>query len=580
MVYKIGKWDLKDIIEEKQIENNLKLVEQKVSEFETYKKKLTPDVDADTINQLIDLSEEIAKVGAPISIYADLGMQSDNKNERFIELNNKLKQINSNNSNRMIFFSTWWKKIDDRNADRILKSIKKNKYSMNYARRLRKYILEEEEEKIISIKDITGNSALVELHDMITHEFEFEWKNKKVSESEIMKFTRSQDKEERKQAYKIMLKKYEESKIPLAHIYQNIVTDYIKENIELRKFESPIAVRSLGEDIPLKAVDALISISKKNEIIFREFFEVKKKILKLKTMSVTDLLAPYPVPQKHIEYDEAIKIVLDTFNEFDSEFKQYALKIIDAKHIDSESRKGKYPSAFCMSFPTFIPYIMTNYKGQEEDVRTLIHELGHGIHSQYSYKNSFSEWHAPISLAETASVFSENLLIEREIEEEKDKNRKIAKLMSLLDDLAGTIQRQIRYTLFEIEAYKSVAKGCSQEDLHQIWLKTMREGYGKSVEVPDYYKYGWMRIPHFFQWPFYCYAYAFGNLLVLSLLNMYKKQGKKFVPKMKKILSYGGSKSIKDILKEVGIDIESEQFWQEGFNIIRERLEELKSLVN
>jgi oligoendopeptidase F len=578
MTYNVGKWNLKDIINDKDIDDRLKKIELKVKNFESCKEKLKPDVDVKTINEMIELSEEIARLNVPLYIYAQLGNFADSSDEKFIALNNKIKQINSDNYNRTVFFSIWWKDLDDKNANRILSGLKKNKYSFEHARRLRKHMLKEEIEQIISTKDATGTSALVDLYGMMTGCLEFVWNGKKVTESNLMKYTKSTKAEERKKAYDVLLKKYEEYKTQLTHIYQNLLNNTMKED-ELRKYDSPLSAKALNDDVPLEAINTLIKVSKENEKYFQEYFELKRTYLKLKKMNFSDIFAPAPVPKRKMTYDAAVKLVLGIFESFDSEFREYAAKIADEKHIDSELRPRKHTGGFCYSFPEFLPYILLHFRGEDEDIETLIHELGHGIHAQYSYHNTAAEWHAPICLCETASIFSEHLLFDKELREEKDKKKKIAKLIAIIDRLSGTIQKQIRYTAFEVEAHEKSKQGCSQEDIHQIWLKQMKESYGKSVVFPEYYKYGWMRISHFFQMPLYCYNYAFANLLVLALFKRYKKEGKAFVPKLKKILSYGGSKPTADVLKEVGIDITSEEFWNQGFDIVKEYISELKRLI-
>ena len=186
---------------------------------------------------------------------------------------------------------------------------------------------------------------------------------------------------------------------------------------------------------------------------------------------------------------------------------------------------------------------------------------------------------APLVLAETASVFGEMLLFESLMKEIKDKKTKIKLIVNKLDDIYATVIRQSYFILFEIKAHELIAKGTDLNELNKAYLENLKEQFGDSIEITDGFKYEWTSIPHIYHAPFYCYAYAFGNLLVLALYDKYRKEGKQFVDKYLKILSYGGSESPSKILKEVGIDIEDEKFWQEGFDLIKEEVEELKKLI-
>lgn len=579
-MHKLGTWNLKDLVkDEKNIDTLLKETDEKVKRFENYRKLLKPDVDAKTINDMLVLSEEILKLIGPIGSYAHLRFTANNKDEAAIQLNNKLKQKGTEISNRMRFFDLWWKELDDANAKRIVKGLTINKYSMEQMREFRKHTLKENEESLISIKDDTGAEALNELYSMLTTSIPFKFRGKSVGEPEIMQLVRSKDATTRKDAYEALLKGYEEHKIPLGHIYQNLVSDYLKENIELRKYASPLGARALSDEVPVKVIETLLKVCRKNNGLFTDFFRLKKNLLKLKKMSIYDCFAPYAVKERKISYHEAVNLVFETFGEFDPEFRKCAEMIINQQHIDSEVRKNKYQSAFCLSSPVHTPYILMNFKEREEDTSTLIHELGHGVHGLFAKHLSMREAHATVGLAETASIFSEQLLFQKELNGEKDKKHKIARLISILDDIEATIQRQVLHVDFELQSYDLISKGCSIEDLNQLWLKLVRERFGEVMEVPELYKNNWLRIGHFFHWPFYCYGYAFGSLLVLALTRMYEKEGKAFIPKFKNILSHGGSKAPADILKEVGIDISSEQFWQQGFDVIREYIDELKQLA-
>ena len=187
-------------------------------------------------------------------------------------------------------------------------------------------------------------------------------------------------------------------------------------------------------------------------------------------------------------------------------------------------------------------------------------------------------YHSALPMAETASIFGEMILSQRLLKESSD-DEKVAILVRNLDSQYASIIRQAYFILFEIEAHEKIAEGVTVKELNERYMANLKEQFGDSMTIPDVFQHEWKYIPHIYHTPFYCYAYAFGNLLVLALYKMYEQQGKEFVPKYLKILSYGGSESPQTVLSEVGIDITKEEFWQQGFDIIKEEIEELKRLT-
>ncbi|MGV8141466.1 MAG: M3 family metallopeptidase, partial [Candidatus Woesearchaeota archaeon] len=219
-----------------------------------------------------------------------------------------------------------------------------------------------------------------------------------------------------------------------------------------------------------------------------------------------------------------------------------------------------------------------NHTDTLRDMFTIIHELGHGIHDLFSSENQKDmERHASVTICETASIFSEMLMSERMLRESTDTEEKKMILMQFLDNQYASIARQAYFVIFEIYAHEQVQKGVTKETLDKYYYELLKEQFG-DMEVPDVFRHEWNYIPHIYESPFYCYSYAWGNLFVLSLFDMYKRDGKQFVNKYVDLLSAGGSDSPANLMKKLGVNPESEEFWQRGFNIIREEIEDLKKL--
>ena len=307
----------------------------------------------------------------------------------------------------------------------------------------------------------------------------------------------------------------------------------------------------------------------------------KSKMLKIKKLERYHLYAPLKTQkQQKIDYDKAMKMVLDAYEDFDPKFKQVVQGLIEKKHIDSELRDSKQGGAFCSTItPEIDPFVLLNFDGTIRDISTMAHEFGHAIHSVLASDKPISVQHAPLPLAETASVFGEMLLNDRVFNSVAVREKKIL-LAEQIDDFYATIMRQTYFTIFEVSAHDSISKNNATtiDELADLYLGNLKEQFGDSVKITDDFKYEWLYIPHIYHSPFYCYAYSFGNLLVMSLYQQYKNEGKDFIPKYTRILSSGGTKKPEDLLMDEGIDITKESFWQKGFDLVNYKIAELRSI--
>jgi oligoendopeptidase F len=224
------------------------------------------------------------------------------------------------------------------------------------------------------------------------------------------------------------------------------------------------------------------------------------------------------------------------------------------------------------------PWLLLNYQSRAEDVATMAHELGHAIHSMLAAEHSLFTYHASLPLAETASTFGEMMLIDRLLADEEDAEVRRDMLFRQMDDAYATIMRQAFFALFERRAHDMVNEGASVDDLAEAYMENLKDQFGEAVEVSEEFRWEWVSIPHIYQVPFYVYAYAFGQLLVLSLYQQFKAEGESFKPRYLKILAAGGSASPTDILSQAGIDISQAAFWQGGFDVLADLVEQLEAI--
>jgi oligoendopeptidase F len=217
-----------------------------------------------------------------------------------------------------------------------------------------------------------------------------------------------------------------------------------------------------------------------------------------------------------------------------------------------------------------------NYAGTLDNASTLAHELGHAVHSLLASKHTIMTQHAPIPLAETASIFAETIVVE---ELSKDPKRDEALLFGRLDDAYASAIRQIGFVLFEREAHKLIKDGASTDDLDNAYFESLKRQFGPHVEIDDSFKNEWYAIPHIFHWPFYCYGYSFGNLMAYAFYAKFRKEGAKAVPQILAFFEAGGSEAPIEIAKRVGVDITSEAFWQQGFDFIKSMVDRAEKLI-
>jgi oligoendopeptidase F len=589
------KWDLKDLIQNnksKELEKHLESIDQKVKQFEDKKTTLTPEITVKEFLQLLTHSESISEDLSKVSGYAHLKYAEDTSSNDAGAVVTRMNIFATEVSNRLLFFDLWFKKeLDEENANRLIEGVPEvYREYLKHERALSKFTLKESEEKIINILDVTGISALIKIYDRMTNGFEYEYieqkGNKKIrkiftNKEKLVSMVRSSKPSERIAAYKSLWATYKKNSGVLGEIYISRVLNWRNEYILLRKFPSPISVRNLHNDIDDKTVETLLNVCRSNASIFQKYFKEKAKMLKIKKLERYHLYAPLKSQnQKKIDYGTALKMVLDAYEDFDPQFRSSVKKLIEKKHIDSQIRNNKQGGAFCSTItPQIDPFVLLNYDGTTRDISTMAHEFGHAVHSMLASDKPISVQHPPLPLAETASVFGEMLLNDKLFYKVSKKENKIL-LAEQIDDFYATIMRQAFFTMFEISAHDNISKNNAMtiDELADLYLGNLKEQFSDSLKISDDFKYEWLYIPHIYHTPFYCYAYSFGNLLVMSLYQQYKEEGKNFIPKYLRILSAGGTKKPENLLMEEGIDITSETFWQKGFDLVSEKINSLKEL--
>ncbi|MGH9382571.1 MAG: M3 family oligoendopeptidase [Thermoanaerobaculia bacterium] len=629
-----GSWDLSELLPEPSkavVEQRCRQIEERVAAFEAYRAELSDGGPApDRFGEMVRAFEGITELLTVLGAYGSLWFAADTGSEEALAYRNRIEQRLAEWSNRILFFTLWWKQLDEDVAERLREALLGQRgqgpdaepkaerqaelvsavdgfhahspaetssaatragdyrHFLDDLRRLRPYTLDEPREQLIVLKDAHGVDALLTVYSMLTNRLQFrlevEGEERSLSRDALMTHVRSPDPGLREAAYRELFRVYEREAPVLAQIYAHRVHDWFQENVRLRGIGSAMAVRNLANDVPDAAVDTLLAVCREEAPQFQRYFRYKARALAAAGRAEPrlrryDLYAPLGGADEQIGYGEAVELVLDTFRRFSPRFADLAERVFAGNHVDSELRQGKKGGAFCATvLPSQTPWLLVNYTGRLRDVATLAHELGHAVHSLLAADHSVLTQHAALPLAETASVFAEMLLTERLLAERPDPAGQRELLAAALDDIYATVLRQAGFTLFERQAHAAVLDGASAGELSDLYLVGLTEQLGDSVEMPEEFRLEWVSIPHIYQTPFYCYAYSFGQLLVLALYERYRTEGEAFVPGYLELLAAGGAARPAYILERAGVDISDADFWRGGFRVIERLIDRLDAI--
>lgn len=587
--YSQGRWVLSDLIatpDGQAMDAVLQDLEQAVIESASLRELLTSTIDDAAFGRVLELVEHVGYLVRQLSGYATLWLSELTSHSDALAFQGRVDKLVAEAQNRTLFFQLWWQKLDAQKAEDLMSTSGDLRYYLESVRRFAPYALSEAEEKIVNVKNVNGVNGHLTIYDMITNNFTYDvtvrGEVKTVTRTEASVMVHDADPHVRAAAYQALNKVYAEHGGVLGQLYSYVVGDWNAENIGVRGMPSAISARNLINDLPDAVVNALLSSVKKNAVLYHRYFGLKAAWIGMDKLRRYDIYAPLGDVDKIVPFTEGVQQVLDTMTAFSPQMATLAERVLAENHLDSEVRKGKDTGAFCYGVvPDKTPWVLVNYNERLNDVSTLGHELGHAVHSLLAADHSPLTFRSALPLAETASNFIEILLLKRWLAEEKDPVIRKSLLAKFVDDSYASILRQSYFVLFEREAHKMIETGgATVEQLSEVYLNNLKEQFGNAVELSDDFRWEWTSIPHNFHVPFYCYAYAFGLLLVLSLYREYERIGEAFAPKFLKILSAGGSVAPIRLLDDAGFDIRAETFWQGGFDVIAEMIAELEELTN
>lgn len=588
MTFEPKRWILDDLMARPgspEAEAFLRQVDAQTQDLEGWRERLDGTLTEADFAEVLRRYEQLHADVSTLYAYAYLWFSEDTAQQEALVFRGKVQQMVADVTNRTLFFSLWWKALDADIAERLLAVSGDCRYHLEALRLFTPHTLSEPEERVINIKDVNGIETLTTLYDMITTRFAYqltaEGESKELTRGQLMAYAYSSDADLRKAVYQELYRHYEANADVLAQVYAARVRDWYEENVRLRHFASPISVRNLANDIPDPVTETLLRVIRKNAPLFQRYFRFKAAALGLPQLRRYDIYAPLNESDKTYTFDDAVRMVDAAYRDFSPRLADLAMQALHEQHLDSEVRPRKMDGAYCYGvLPGLTPWVLVNYAGTINDVSTLAHELGHSVHALMAAEHSPLTFHSALPMAETASVFGEILLTDKMLREETDVSVRRTLLNTFLSGAYATVMRQAYFVLFENQAHAMLKADATPDALQAAYLDNLREQFGDAVEVSEEFKLEWLSIPHIYHTPFYCYAYSFGQLLVLALYRKYKAVGRDaFEPQYLRILAYGGSASPHHILSEAGFDMTSEDFWQGGFDVLAEMLDELERLA-
>ncbi len=538
---------------------------------------------AAALDALEALNEPVARAAS----YSQLLFASDTSNPRHGALLQRVQERASEIRNALLFFELEWVAFSAAAAEALLAdpALAKRRHLLDSMRRYRPHLLSEREEQLLEETANTGQRAFGRLFDEILSGLRFRvqthGKTEELGEEEVLSRLYSPDRDARRAASEALSAGLRANARPLAFIFNTLVQDKAVDD-RRRSYAAPIDARNLANEISGPSVRALLAACVDRYPLVARYYRLKSRILGLERLEHYDRYAPLPGGDRCVSFEAAKKLVLDAYADFSGEMAEIARRFFDERWIDAELRPGKRGGAFCAStLPNVHPYVLLNYTGNARDVMTIAHELGHGVHQTLAGAQGLFEQDTPLTTAETASVFGEMLVFRRLMKSESDPRTRLALLCGKLEDAFATVFRQVCMTRFEesLHAARRAEGELPIGRIDELWLDANRPMFGDSVQLSDDYGCWWLYIPHFIHSPFYCYAYAFGELLVLALLRCYDEQGDAFVSRYLELLRAGGSDSPEALLARLELDIADASFWEGGLALLEDMLEQAEKLA-
>ncbi|NWF95731.1 MAG: M3 family oligoendopeptidase [Candidatus Thorarchaeota archaeon] len=578
------KWDLSQLVEIDNPDFISERLKAAVKASEEYREKYRGKIrrlTAKQVSQMLEEGDQMMEEFQGYFLYANLMYNADMTQDVAKRLFD-----NSRNAGMLVQQNTAFVDIElgqlIREKPKIVNGPALGEYRHRLERIARRipHMLTEEAEQLIIMKDKNGINAWSQLQsDWLatrTFEIEVDGQKKTLPYGEIIGLYQSPDREVRRRANQTVYETLGKDEIVWSSALRAVCSDHM-EVCRLRKWPSPLTQSLIDNDVDEETISALMATIEKNVGTYRDYLKLKAKAMGLPKLGNWDIIAPLPnAPEKKYQWEESRRLIVEAYTDFDEEAGKWIEEMYSRRHLDGEVRKGKTSGAFCATWlKGKSAYILQSFNGNMGDVYTSAHELGHALHAYLGTRaQKPSNYEIGACIAETGSIFGELLLTEKMLAKAKSKEERRAILATVCDEFGeAAFQVSTRYW-FETLLYEALEKGTylDGEKVSELWMKARDKMYGDAVEWLPQMKWWWTMKLHFYipNFRYYNYPYVYAQLFVYAMYRLYKEQGKSFVPKLKKILSAGSSRSPRDLAAEIGFDITSEAFWQKGIDQFKE----------
>jgi oligoendopeptidase F len=528
------------------------------------------------MRELAEIEDRVGRAGS----YAGLAFATDTSDAARGALLQRVEERGTELQTMLVFFELEWAALDDASADALLADdgIAFARHHLRTVRRYRPHLLSEPEERILAEKAVSSRSAWARLFAEHTAAIEVQLEEPLPLDVALSRLS-APSRDVRRDTAQAVTAALEPGLRTRAFIFNTLLAEKAADD-RLRSYDHWLASRNLSNEASDESVAALIEAVRGRFEIARRWYRLKAKLLGIERLADYDRMAPLSNDDVEVPWSQACELVLDAYSSFSPTLGDLVQRFFDESWIDAPPSPGKRGGAFCAStVPSVHPYVLLNYTARRGDVLTLAHELGHGVHGALAAREGIFHQNTPLTVAETASVFGEALTFGRLLEASPTPAARLALLAEDLEGAIATVFRQVAMNGFEALAHnerRSVGE-LSVPRLGELWMQTQEELLGDSVQVTENYAIWWSYIPHFINSPGYVYAYAYGQLLALSVYQRYLEVGAGFEAQYVELLSSGGSRSPEELGEIVGLDLRDPTFWERGLDLIEARLGEAEA---
>ena len=603
-------WDLEELVEgdgESGVARRLETARLASHEFAERYRGALAQLDraglAEAMRKLGEILDLVGRAGA----YAALRFSTDTADPARGALLAGVQERETEIQTTLLFFELEWAALEDARVEELLGAEDPEldfcRHHLRSARRYREHLLSEPEEKVLSEKALSGSAAWGRLFEELTSAIEVELPTggpvgngageagrsgnghadrdgdrarERVGLDVALSRLASPDREVRREAAEAVTEALAPGLRTRAFIFNTLLVDKSVDD-RLRSYPPWLAARNLSNEVSDGSVEALHEAVRGRYELARRWYRLKARLLGLGRIADYDRMAAVTEDEVSFTFAKGRELVLDSYSSFSPELGAVARRLFAERHIDAPVRPAKRGGAFAAAaVPSVEPYVLLNYTARRRDVLTLAHELGHAVHFALAARQGIFHQHTPLTLSETASVFGETIVFGRLLEEDHSPASRLALLAENIEDRIATVFRQVAMSRFE-ELVHTARRGqgeLSVERLGELWVESQEELLGDAVEITEGYRSWWSYIPHFIETPGYVYAYAYGQLLALSVYERYEQRGPEFVGQYLELLAAGGSRTPEELGQIVDVDLADPGFWDAGLDRVQRQLEQ------